>query len=259
MIPILRQWLERRILRRSAITQAEWDAAFAALPLLQDLSADEKRRLRELAILFCHRKSFEGAHRLEVTQEMALIIALQACLPILELGLDVYHGWTAIVVYPSGFSPQRVYQDEYGVEHHVRDDLSGEAWENGPVLLAWDEAVQGGAVDGFNLVIHEFAHKLDMQNGEANGFPPLHADMNPESWTRIFSAGFDDLVRKCDAGVDVGIDCYAASSPAEYFAVLSEVFFEQPQVLQRNYPAVYAQMRLYYRQDPLLRRRGLQR
>ncbi len=256
MFAFVRDWLERRIVRRSTVSQADWDAAFAALPVLHGLSRDERQRLRELALLFCHRKSFEGAHDLAVTQEMALIIALQACLPVLELGLDVYDGWSAVIVYPSGFSPQRVYRDEYGVEHYVRDDLSGEAWEQGPVLLAWDEAGQAGEIDGYNLVIHEFAHKLDMQNGDANGFPPLHADMDPATWTKIFSAGFEDFVRKCDTGVETGIDCYAASSPAEYFAVLSEVFFEQPEVLQRNYPSVYAQMRLYYRQDPISRHRG---
>lgn len=253
MLRALRNWRDRRILQRSSITPAQWDAAFAGLPLLRGLDDDEQRRLREMVILFCHRKSFEGAQGLVVTQPMALIIALQACLPALELGLGVYQGWSSIIVYPSGFAPRRLYQDEFGVEHDLRDELSGEAWEQGPVLLSWDDADRAGQLDGFNLVIHEFAHKLDMQNGEANGFPPLHADMDRGAWTRIFSAGFEDFVRRCDAGEDMGIDCYAATSPAEYFAVLSEVFFERPDLLQGHYPSVYAQLRLYYRQDPLQR------
>ncbi len=255
MIALIRNWLDRRTIARSDITPAEWRAAFDALPLLDRLDAEENRRLRELAILFLRRKAFEGAHGMAVTREMALVIALQACLPILELGLDVYAGWSAVIVYPSGFATHQVYVDEFGVEHFERRDLDGEAWERGPVLLAWDEAGRAGERDGFNLVIHEFAHKLDMQNGDANGFPPLHADMDPKAWTDIFSKGYEDFARKCDAGIDLGIDCYAAEAPAEFFAVMSEVFFERPDLLDRHYPAVYAQLRKYYRQDPLFRLR----
>lgn len=253
MFQLIYDWLDRRVIRRSGVTPAQWDEAFASLPLLQGLSADEVRRLRELALLLMHRKTFEGAHGLVVTQAMALIIALQACLPVLQLGLDVYRGWTAIIVYPSGFAPKRVVRDEYGVEHFVQDELSGEAWQGGPVILAWDETAFAGQIDGHNLVIHEFAHKLDMQNGEANGFPPLHPDMDAEVWTRHFSAGYEDFLRRCDAGMDIGIDCYAAASPAEYFAVFSEVFFERPELLQRHYAAVFEQLRQYYRQDPSTR------
>ncbi len=255
MFEFLRNWFDRRVIERSNIADSEWQAAFAGLSLLDGLGDDEKQRLRELAILFMHRKAFEGAHGMAVTREMALVIALQACLPILQLGLDAYAGWSAVIVYPSGFETHQIYVDEFGVEHFERRDLDGEAWERGPVLLAWDEAGRAGERDGFNLVIHEFAHKLDMQNGDANGFPPLHADMDPKIWTEIFSKGYEDFARNCDAGVDLGIDCYAAESPAEFFAVMSEVFFERPDLLDRHYPSVYAQLRKYYRQDPLLRLR----
>ena len=107
-------------------------------------------------------------------------------------------------------------------------------------------------------MIHEFAHKLDMQNGDANGFPPLHPGMDLKAWTEAFSVGFEDLQHRCSNGMHIGIDCYAASSPAEFFAVLSEVFFERPDVLQRHYVKVFEQLRLYYRQDPSTRlcRRG---
>lgn len=253
MFRFIRNWLDRRALEQSSIPAAEWDAAFGALPLLDCLDAAQKSRLKDLAILFLRRKAVEGAHGLEITRPMALIIALQACLPLLGLDLDCYDGWSTIIVYPSGFAPQRVIRDEYGVEHHVRDELSGEAWQQGPVILAWDETEYAGYVDGCNLVIHEFAHKLDMQNGRANGFPPLHREMDGETWTRVFSDGFEDLLRRCEHGEDIGIDCYAATSPAEFFAVLSETFFERPDLLQRHYGAVYEQMRQYYRQDPLAR------
>jgi len=253
MFDFIRNWLDRRIIRRSSITSAQWATAFAALPLLQGLTIDEKRSLQELAILFIHRKVFEGAHGLVVTRPMTLIIALQACLPILKLGLGGFEGWVSVVVYPSGFAPKRVIRDEYGVEHHVQSNLAGEAWQRGPVVLAWDETERAGFIDGHNLVIHEFAHKLDMQNGHANGFPPLHPEMDITVWTEAFRAGFEDLQHKCNTGEYIGIDCYAASSPAEYFAVLSEVFFERPDVLQQHYAAVYEQLRQYYRQDPLVR------
>lgn len=253
MFSKIRNWLDRRIVERSNITPAQWNTAFEMLPVLDGLDADECRRLCDLAILFLHRKALTGAHGLEVTRPMKLVIALQACLPILELGLDCYAGWETVIVYPSGFSPEHVFIDEYGVEHRTRDELSGEAWHRGPVLLSWDDTEYAGDGQVFNLVIHEFAHKLDMQNGEANGFPPLHRDMGAADWTREFSHGFEDFEQRCRRGEDIGIDEYAASDPAEFFAVLSEVFFERPDLLQHYYPAIYRLLRQYYRQDPLRR------
>ena len=251
MFHFIQNWLNRRIIQRSTLTSLQWDAAFSSLPLLQGLTPDEKHTLQELAVLFLHHKVFEGAHDLEVTSDMKLIIALQACLPILKLGWGGYDQWVTVIVYPAGFAPQRIVRDEYGVEHHVQDNLSGEAWYRGPVVLSWDDTEHAGVIDGYNLVIHEFAHKLDMQNGDANGFPPLHKGMDSKAWSEALGAGFEDLQHKCSTGKDIGIDCYAASSPAEYFAVLSEVFFERPEVIQQQYPAVYDQLRQYYRQDPL--------
>jgi MtfA peptidase len=253
MFSLINNWRNQRIIKRSSFTPEQWLQAFEALPFLYDLTSDEQRRLRELAILFCHRKNFEGAHDMVVTDTMRLSIALQACLPILNLDLDAYDGWVSIIIYPASFTPDRVYIDESGVEHHGRRGLSGEAWHRGPVILAWEDVEYSAVDDGSNLVIHEFAHKLDMQNGNANGFPPLHKDMDFETWTQIFHAGFDDLRRCCEMDIYTGIDCYAASTPAEFFAVLSEVFFMRPDLLQPLYPAVYDQLRQFYRQDPLRR------
>jgi len=255
MIQFIKNYLNRRIIKRSTITPEQWTEVFVSLPLLRGLAPDEMQRLQNLVILFCHHKVFETAHGLVITQSMKLIIAVQACLPILNLGLTWYDGWVTVIVYPSGFSPKRVVRDEYGVEHHVQSDLAGEAWQRGPVVLAWDEAENAGIVDGHNLVIHEFAHKLDMQNGEANGFPPLHPGMDAIAWTSAFSAGFEDFQQKCSARQNIGIDCYGASSAAEFFAVLSEVFFERPEIIHRHYAAVYEQLKQFYRQDPLARLR----
>ncbi len=252
MFQILRNWLDRRVIKRSTITPSQWSAAFAVLPLLARLTVDEKRALQEMAILFLDRKVIEGAHGLAISQAMKLIIALQACLPILKLELHAYDGWVSVIVYPAGFAPERVITDEYGVEHHVQSNLSGEAWQRGPVVLSWGDTEHAGIIDGHNLVIHEFAHKLDMQNGVANGFPPLHAGMNHSEWVDAFTAGFEEFQRKSSDGESNGIDTYGASSPAEFFAVFSEVFFERPDIIHQYYPAIYDQLRQYYRQDPLV-------
>ncbi len=253
MFTLFRNWLDRRIIRRSKITPTQWDTAFAALPLLQGLTHDEKQTLRELAMVFLHRKVLEGAKGLVITPSMALVIALQACLPVLKLGLAAYDGWYTVIVYPSSFFPKRVVTDDYGIAHHEQSHLSGEAWEQGPVILSWDDTEFAGIIDGHNLVIHEFAHKLDMQNGQANGYPPLHDDMDHDAWVAAMSAGFADIQQRCDNNQHVEIDCYAAISPAEFFAVLSEVFFERPVVIQQRYPAIYTQLCQYYRQNPIAR------
>ena len=251
MFGFIKKWWHNRIIKRSRLTDAQWAQAFSRLPLLDRLTEEERSRLRRLAILFVYKKSFSGAHGLVVTEEMALVIALQACLPILNLGIEWYSGWVEIIVYPGGFAPKRTVTDEFGVVHHVNDAISGEAWQRGPVVLSWDATANAGALDGENLVIHEFAHKLDMLTGAANGFPPIHADMDVAEWTNTFTLAFEDFQANTVAGIDTGIDRYGASSPAEFIAVLSEEFFERPQVIHARYPQVYDLLRKFYRQDPM--------
>jgi Mlc titration factor MtfA (ptsG expression regulator) len=256
MFDSIRNWLNRRIINRSTVTAKEWKRAFAALPLLQGLTEDELQRLKELAILLMHEKSFTGAQGLVLTQQMILHIALQACLPILNLGLSSYAGWATVIVYPAAFIPQRSVTDEMGVVHEERSVLAGEAWQRGPVVLAWHSVESAGEIDGSNVVIHEFAHKLDMLNGVANGFPPLHSGVETKGWVEVFTAAFHDFQEQCERLGYHKIDCYAASSPPEFFAVFTEVFFEQPGLLQEHYADVYAQLSSYYRQDPAARLAG---
>lgn len=253
MFSLIRHYLDRRIIKRSSIRQEDWSETIALLPLLDGLSQKERHDLQELSILFMHRKAFEGAHGLVVTWQMAMIISLQACLPILYLGLSSYDGWLSVIVYPADYVTQRMFTDEFGVVHQMQSNLSGEAWLRGPVVLDWNEAASSGEIDGHNLVIHEFAHKLDMQNGSANGFPPLHAGMDVEKWLNSFSMAYEHLQHQCKTDGIPFVDCYAATSPAEFFAVVSEVFFERPAVVRQHYAEVYEQLRLYYRQDPLNR------
>ncbi len=252
-----RRWRRRRIVSASTIPATTWRAAITRLPLLRWLSSIESNSLRELAILFVHEKSFSGAGNLYITEHMRLTIAMQACLPILNLGLEWYRGWVSIIVYAHDFTPMHAYVDEAGVVHTERGALSGEAWLSGPVVLAWPR-IERGESHGYNLVIHEFAHKLDMRNGVANGMPPLHRNMDIAAWTRDFSLAFEDFRSRVDTGAAAQrIDTYGAESPEEFFAVTSELFFEAPEIIVEIYPAVYRQLRDFYRQDPMARRAGL--
>lgn len=235
-----------------ALDEATWQAVMG-LPLFDGLDVAERARLHELATQLLADKAFSGAGGIEVDDGMATAIAAFAVLPVLNIGYEGYEGWREIVVYPGEFIYEGEHMDEDGIVHHVRDVRSGEAMQGGPMVLSWEDVEHSGQGEGFNVVIHEFAHKLDMVNGDANGRPPLHTGMIPEDWARDFQTAFDDLCRRVDAGEDTVIDPYAAESPAEFFAVLSEYFFEVPDLLQQAYPAVYEQLVSFYRQNPLAR------
>lgn len=251
MLHWLKNWWHERIVQRSPITDIEWQEAFQHLPALHRLSESEKARLKRLAILFLYGKSLESIGELELTTAMRVYIALQACLPILNLGLEWYDGWISVVIYPSAFSRQSKEMDEYGVVHQGRANLSGESWQRGPVILSWDDSLHRGDIDGRNVVIHEFAHKLDMLNGKANGFPPLHRGMSIQQWTDVFSRAYADFATRLERHDPIPIDSYAATSAGEFFAVFTELFFEKPIVMKQYYPGVYELLVRFYRQDPL--------
>ncbi len=241
------------------LPDALWQETMASLPFLNRLSDDEQSRLRHLAEVFLTQKEFAAAGGLELTDAICVSIAAQGCLPILNLGLEYYRDWVGIVVYPDEFVIPRTVEDEFGVVHEYEDIASGEAWEGGPVLISWHDAQMAG--DGYNVVIHEFAHKLDMLNGEADGIPPLPADLPRQEWEVALLAAYDDFCAKVDAAQadsphepfdeDQVIDPYASENPAEFFAVLSETFFETPELLHREYPVVYNLFRRFYRCHPL--------
>jgi hypothetical protein len=249
----LRRWRRARILERHLTPLDAFGTAVAHLPILAGLTADELARLRETASLFIHDKTFSAAGGADVDDATRLAIALQACLLTLNLGEDSYHGWSEIILYPDEFLRDHEEMDESGVVHHSRDILAGESWHGGPLVLSLADVASSGQADGVNVVLHEFAHKLDMLNGDANGFPPLHRGMNAAAWARDFSAAYEDLCARVDAGEDTAIDPYATANPAEFFAVLTEVFFETPRLLDTEYSAIYLQLRQFYRQHPLAR------
>ncbi len=247
-------WLKdrrrRRVLARHRIDEPLWHAVVGSLPFLRGLSAEELRRLRELTLLFLAEKQFSGAHGFALDDAMRLSIAAQACLPVLELGLDRYAGWSEIVVHPGDFRVQVSETDDHGVVHEFDDQRAGEAWPGGPVVLSWDAAVHA---PDMNVVIHEFAHKLDMANGEADGMPPLHSGMDRRAWTDAFRLAYEGFCDAVDRDKETWLDPYAAEAPAEFFAVISEAFFEAPNETKRRYPDVYVQLKLFYGQDPATR------
>jgi MtfA peptidase len=253
-----KSWRRRRVLARTALDEATWLRVAERFSFVLRLDADEKRLLRELCILFLHEKQISAASGFSLTLEMKLGIAVQACILILRLGkgvngLNHYDQWVEIIVYPDQFMPRQPFRGEDGVIHMDESSYAGQAWLQGPVILSWADVENAGDLDGMNVVIHEFAHKLDMLNGEANGFPPLHAGMNRDAWTQAFTGAFEDLCRRVEAGERTDIDPYASESPAEFFAVLSEAFFEVPELVKEIYPQVYEQMTQFYRQDPASR------
>lgn len=250
----VKAWYRDRVLKNESLPDDLWRHVVAGLWFLHGLSNAELRRLRECVTLFLHAKQISGAHGLVVTGEMRLMIAAQACILILNLDLDYYDGWVEIIVYPGEFVRDYEYVDEDGVAHHAHESASGESWLGGPVILSWEDAVAAEPDAGYNVVIHEFAHKLDMLNGDANGFPPLHADMSREAWSNAFSRAYADFCSRVDANEATTLDSYAAEDPAEFFAVMSEAFFQAPLVVRTDYPAVYEQLALFYRQDPAQRR-----
>lgn len=247
----LRRWRRRRILARERIPEELWRAVIAAQPLLTRLSVPARLRLHDLATLLVAEKRFYGIAGFEVGALEKTTIAALGCLPILELGLDWYRGWYSILIYPGGFRARHEYRDESGLVHEQVSDLIGEAWDSGPLVLSWDDIQNGAVLDGYNVVLHEFAHKLDMLNGAVNGMPPLHRDMSRRDWTRAFTDAWNHAQAAAAAGQETVIDRYALESPGEFFAVACETFFELPERLYTGYPAVYAQLCRFFRQDPL--------
>jgi Mlc titration factor MtfA (ptsG expression regulator) len=252
---IFRSIRRTHILKEALLPPDVWSWLIEDHPILDGLASEELARLRELATLFLHEKVFEGADGLQLTDAMREVIAVQACLPVLKLGLETYANWKTIVVVPDVFIQEHKEFDQAGVAHEWEDDNSGESWDTGPVVLSWKDVEASGWGDGYNVIIHEAAHRLDLLDGEMNGRPALHKGMNPVEWLTVFSAAFADLKRRAGKRKRrLKIDSYAIEDDAEFFAVASEYFFEQPLVLRGEYPDVYRLFCAYYLQDPGLRR-----
>lgn len=253
MFWILRNWRRRRIVRGADVSDQVWGDAWSLLPILGGLDADESRRLRELAAVFLAEKSLEPVQGMVLNDSMKRIIALQACLPVLNLGFDWLDALVSVVVYPETFLAEVTEHDEAGIVHNYREARSGESWDRGPMLLSWADVEEDAGLDGYNVILHEVAHKIDALGGTANGMPPMRSRAAARQWSRVFNAAYAEFNHRVDAGEETPIDPYAGESPAEFFAVFSEGFFEIPNVVHDAWPAIYAELAGFYRQDPLAR------
>src|SRR5216117_3581360 len=238
----LRNWRRKRVLKSARLDEALWARAASRLSFLRGLSKEEAVRLEQLVVLFLAEKEMHGAHGLKLTDEARLSIAAQACLPILNLGLDVYSGWVVVIVYPGEFRVRKEEVEENGIVHTFDEELAGEAWPGGPVILSWEDV--GLAERGYNVVIHEFAHKIHMDGAGDADFPGARAGMDAAEWRRVLDAAYERFCSEVDSGRPTFIDEYAAEHPAELFAVMSEAFFTESAVLARDWPELYGQLEI---------------
>jgi len=251
----IKRWYRQWQLCRHRVPIMLWKRVVKDALSHHHLSRMERHQLRVLSSLFLQDKTINGAGGQEITDYIRVVIASQACLLILRLGLNHYDGWHEIILYPDSFVVTRKQSDGMGLVHERNSVLGGEAWGKGPLILSWNDARPRPRVPGSddNVILHEFAHKLDMLNGAANGMPPLHSSMDRQTWTDVLSHDYAQLLDQLNHRHHTALDAYGAENPAEFFAVASETFFEAPRHLHRHLPKLYQQLVLYYRQDPLKR------
>lgn len=244
--------------RRNRLRQQPFPPAWLAIlrrrvPYYRLLPPDLQAQLRGHIQVFIAEKDFIGCAGLEISDEMRVTIAAQACLLILNRKTDYYPKLERILVYPSAFVVHKQEVDEAGVLSEYQDALSGESWGDGQVVLSWEDTVDDARFfgDGRNVVIHEFAHQLDQEKGAATGAPILARAEHYQPWSEALGAEYAHLRQQADAELDSLFDDYGAESPAEFFAVITEVFFEQPQEMAAMHPELYRQLKNFYRVDPL--------
>ena len=252
----VRRLLRPRVLRNSLIPDETWATLLSQHPILKGLSSDETHRLRQLTTLFIHEKTFSAAEGIELTDHLRAVIAVQACLPILCLDIDWYDNWHAVAVGPDIFTEKTAEPfggfDQYEIVEE--GEFEGLSTEMDSVIFSWEDIEDSGWGDGYNVVIHEAAHRLDLTDGAYNGCPALHKGMDPDEWRRVFSGSFKDLRKRIYSRKRRSkIDSYATESDSEFFAVASEYFFEKPRVLTSEYPEVYRLLSAFYRQDTAAR------
>ncbi len=256
-------WLaERRRQRiRSRPFPAAWrDILKRRVPYVRALPTDLQLLLKQHIQVFVAEKAFIGCDGLEITDEMRVTIAAQACLLILNRPRGYYPNLRQILVYPGSFVVQSEHTDGAGISHQGRQVLSGESWSLGQVILSWRDTLQDAAApgDGRNVVIHEFAHQLDQETGTANGAPVLAKREHYARWAQVLGAEYQQLQARAgrprgpeDQDGESLFSDYGATDPAEFFAVISEVFFEQPQRMADQHPALYQELAQFYRLEPL--------
>ena len=246
------RWRRARTLERRAIPDPLWQQTLLRFPFLAARPANKLGALRDMTTLFLAGKEFSGGGGLVVDDQMAVAIAAQACLPALELGLASFDGFVGIVVHPDAVLARREREDEIGVVHAYDEELSGEAMHGGPVMLAWRDVADAGAsaADGYNVVIHEFAHVIDMHRGVTADAGNADRATARGKWLRSLVLEHERFARRVDRGSETFLDPYGAEALEEFFAVGSEAFFVAPLVLASEQPRLYRLLAEFFRQDP---------
>ena len=235
------------------VPDALWQQACQDVPWLRGLHADQQQRLRALATRFLHEKTISPVGGLSLRDEDVLLLAALCCLPLLELGEAGLRGWSQLILYPEAFRVQRSHVDAAGVLHEWDDELIGESWDSGPLILSWADiqADLQAPFDGYCVAVHEMAHKIDALDGVIDGTPPLARDWQRE-WARDFQQAYDTFCVQVDAGEATMIDPYAAEAPEEFFAVVTEYHFSAPDLLAEALPVVAAHLRRLYGEPPIV-------
>jgi len=246
------RWRRARALERRAIPDPLWQLTLARFPFLAARSAEQVAALREMTTLFLAEKEFSGVRGLVVSDEMAVAIAAQACLPALALGLDWLDGFVGIVVHEDAVVARREVEDEDGIVHAYDEELSGEAMSGGPVMLAWRDVDDAGesAVDGYNVVVHEFAHVIDMRRGITAGVETADPATERGRWLNALADEYEQFAERVDNEEETFLDPYGAEALEEFFAVGAEAFFVAPEELEREEPELYRLLAEFFRQDP---------
>ncbi|MFM9901522.1 MAG: zinc-dependent peptidase [Polaromonas sp.] len=255
-------WLKTLLAPPETIPSNLWLATLSTHSFLKALSAPERIQLKKLSEAFLDHKEFSGAHGLQVTDEMAVAIAAQACLPLLHMGkagARLYDDFTGIVVHPGAMLARRSMTDAAGVVHHYTEVLAGESMSGGPVTLSWDDVAtaDNSADRGYNVVIHEFIHKIDMRNGTPNGCPPLPSRIAKAQWQQVMQTNFDRFKERVAMAERFGgevpwLDAYGATAPAEFFAVASEAYFVNRQRFGHEFADLAALFNAFFRSELLL-------
>jgi MtfA peptidase len=248
-----RRWRRARTLERRPIPDPIWQLTLARYPFLAARSRAMVEALRTMATLFLAEKEFSGAGGLAVSDEMAVAIAAQACLPALELGLSWLDGFVGIVVHPDAVVARREREDDDGIVHSFDEELSGEAMHGGPVMLAWRDVDEAGesAAEGYNVVIHEFAHVIDMRGGVTAGFDSADPQSERGRWLLALVDEYENFAERVDADEETFLDPYGAEAIEEFFAVSAEAFFVAPDALVAEHPRLYELLAEFFRQDPV--------
>jgi Mlc titration factor MtfA (ptsG expression regulator) len=243
---------DKAAVRRRSIPDDLWKRTLVRYPFLQRRDPADATELRRLTSLFLDRKEFDCTGGLRLTNALAVSIAAQAALPVLRLGIEPYDGFVGLVVHPAPVVARREHADDDGVVHAYAEPLAGEAMDGGPVMLVWSDVRRAGqtAGQGYNVVIHEFAHVLDMADGLADGVPLLPPGVDRDAWCAVLDGEYKTFVGRVEREEDTALDPYGASAIEEFFAVATESFFVDPLRMRAEHPALYRQFSSYYSQDP---------